>query len=220
MTERRETRKTMPQSVNDQITEFESKAASLLAGFATEASLGKAGLEDNLYAVGVNAKVTATGDAVKVEVQVPENPGFRSSENPEDFTEAARARRAEDYLAKRKSAVWSAIKRMSGITSEQKVAALRGLGYSDVNLPSQKTTVSATVVNSSVYGGYSDIQFTLDGEHTKDEVREQLMAVVDDAPGTATVLAAFPDAVLPESAGKVRNLSVYAELTWPSKYTA
>jgi hypothetical protein len=209
-------------SINDQITAFESQAASLLAGFATEASIGKAGLEDNLYAVGVSAKVTATGDAVKVEVQVPEHPGFKPSENPEDFTAEAQARRAEQYLAKRKSAVWTAIKRMSGITSEQKVAALRGLGYDAVNLPSQKTTVSATIANPTGdgYHGYSDVQFTLDGEHTLDEVRAQLETVVKDSPGTALVLAAFPDAVLPDSAGKVRNLSVYAELTWPKAYTA
>lgn len=210
----------MPESVSirDQITGFESQAANLLAGFATEASVSKGGLEDNLRQIGVTAKVTATGSAVKIEVQVPEHPGFSSGQDPEDFTEAARNRRAGKYLADRKAAVWKAIKGMASITSEQKVEALRVLGYDDVNLPSQKTQVSAEVASST--GGYDYLSFTLDGEHTEAEVRDRLESVVEHTPATAITLAAFPDAVLPGGAGKVRSLSVYAELTWPAKYTA
>lgn len=202
-------------TTRDQITQFESQAAGLFAGFATEASVSKSGLEDNLRQVGVTAKVTATGDAVKVEVQVPEHPGFRSGETPEDFTEAARDRRAETYLADRKAAVWKAIKRMSGITPEQKVEALRGLGYGDANLPSQKTQVTAEI---AIGTEVSQVSFTLDGEHTEAEVRDRLEAVTEHTPGTALILAAYPDAT--GYAGKVRYLSVYAELTWPASYTA
>lgn len=205
-------------SVRDQIASFENQAATLMAGFATEASVSKSGLEDNLRRIGVAAKVTATGSAVKVDVQVPEHPGFRTGEAPEDFTQAARDRRAEEHFASRKSAVWKAVKAMTGITSEQKVEALRKLGYGEKNLPSQKTQVMAEVTDSSGYN--RSLSFTLDGEHTEAEVRERLEASVEHSPATTVILAAFPEAVLPDSAKKVPYLSVSAQLTWPAEYTA
>lgn len=209
----------MPKSdtTRTQIASFETEVAQAFAGFATADSLSQAGLQRNLAAAGIKAKITATCDDLKIDVQVPEHPGVASGENAADLTDAAKERRAAAYLKTRKAAVWDAIREMvpGTLKGEQATEALRALGYSEASMPSVKTTVSAYVADGR--GGYESVKFTVPGEHTKESVTETLTAAVTPNPLPVLVAGAFPGAVLPESFAPVNHVEVHSELKWPAK---
>ena len=212
----------MPRTnTRDEIVAFETKVATTFASFATADAVSDAGLKTNLSRAGITAKVTATCDHLTIEVQVPEHPGIKASEDAAELKEGALDTRAAAYLKARKAAVWSAIKSMagqsSGIKADQAVQALKELGYDASDLPSTKATVHAEIARGR-NEGYDSVSFTLDGEgHTKESVTEKLTAVAKINPAESLVMSAFGDAVLPADRQPVRNVSVESRLTWPAK---
>lgn len=205
-------------STTDQIRAFEENAVKTFAQFATEDGLNESGLKDNLRRVGITATIAATCDNLTITANIPEHPGLKTGEVAEDLTDAAKQSRAEAYLKARKAAVWTAVKGMVGssLKAEQAIKALRDLGYSDVSLPSTKATVRAEIARGR-NEGYDEVSFTLDGEHTVDEVTEALMAAAKLNPAEALIVSTFPGAVLASSRLQVRNVQVDAKLTWPAK---
>lgn len=210
----------MPRNTTrDEIKAFEEKAAGQFAAFATQDGLAQTSLKANLQRVGIKAEVVATCDHLKITVTVPEHPGLAAGEKAEDLTDAAKERRAADYLQARKAAVWTAVKGMAGtpgLKNERASEVLRALGYGESSLPSVKTEVSAEVARGR-NAGYDDVSFTLDGEFKKDAVVEALTAQAVSNPGEKLVIAAFPTATLPSSRLPVRNVHVSSQLTWPAR---
>jgi hypothetical protein len=209
-------------STRDEIVAFETKVATTFASFATADAVSDAGLKTNLSRAGITAKVTATCDNLTIEVQVPEHPGIKASEDAAELKEGALDTRAAAYLKARKAAVWSAIKSMAGqstgIKAEQAIEALRTLGYDASDLPSTKATVTAELARGR-NEGYDSVEFVLDGEgHTVESVTEALVAAGAKLnPAEALVMAAFSGAELGKSRQPVRNVRVNSNLTWPSK---
>lgn len=210
----------MPRTTTrDEIKSFDERAAGQFAAFATQDSLSQTSLKANLTRVGIKAEVVATCDHLKITVTVPEFPGLAVGEKAEDLTDAAKERRAQDYLKARKAAVWTAVKSMAGTSSlktERATEVLKALGYGSVSLPTVKTSVSAEIARGR-NEGYDEVSFTLDGEHSKDEITAALTAQAALNPAEKLVLAAFSGAVLPESRQPVRRVQVHSELTWPAK---
>lgn len=202
-----------------EIQAFETKVATAFAQFATADAVSQAGLKSNLAKAGITATITATCDNLAIDVQVPEHPGVKTTENAEELTDAAKATRAAGYLKTRKAAVWTAIKGLAGngIKPDQAIKALRDLGYADSSLPSTKASVSAELARGR-NEGYDEVSFVLDGEgHTVETVTAVLLAAAKLNPAEQRVMDAFPSAVLPSNRQPVRNVGVSSNLTWPAK---
>jgi hypothetical protein len=205
-------------AVRTEIQQFEEKAAGTFAGFATEDSLDKSGLQRNLTAVGITAKVTATGDAVRIEVSIPEHPGLKSGEAAEDLTPAALTARAQAYLTARRQAVWNSVKSMVSngtLKSERASDTLRALGYGDDAMPSVQTSVTASIARGR-NAGHDEVSFSLKGEVKEADIRAKLEEATPFNPATQVVIAAFGgDAELGSGSSRVRDLRVSHKLTWP-----
>jgi hypothetical protein len=204
------------------ITAFEEKAAGALAAIAEVNSIDDAGLKANLATAGITAKVTATCDNLAIEVTVPPTPGLKAGENADDLTDAAKERRAQDYLKARKAATWTAVKSMTGtgrgkLSTDDAMSLLTTLGYSDASLPLIVTTVSGEMARGreNVYDSFS---FTMKGQQDKDGILEKLLAVASHNSTDAKIVTAFgEDAILSADRAPVRNLTVTGTPTWPAK---
>jgi len=203
------------------IQEFQEQAAREIYEIERQRNAGYSTVASRLASAAIDAKVTpAAGDGpYKIEVTVADNAGLPHGTKRSDFKSSALEELDARHLSAEKERVWQWFRRQAGagyFDDEQAAGALTRLGYTV--LPSVRTQVSLGLPgeNRDRYGyrEHDVVNFTLDGEVSRDEVETRLAGVLKPAGVLALAREAFPEALdLPEA--PEHQLNLYASWTWP-----